>query len=80
MVVNNVNNYTFANNKITLGSAFRHDVGQGRSYYLTDCVNVKLFGNTYTDAAPLTRVARSNNPAVWLRVNAAALRGKEEAK
>ncbi len=80
MVVNNVNNFVFKNNTITLGSAFRHDVGQGRSYFLTDCVNVELSGNTYTDAALLTCVARSNNPLVWLRVNADAIRGKEEAK
>ena len=80
MVVNNVNNFVFRNNTITRGDAFRHDIGQGRSYFLSDCVNVTLSGNTYTDAAPLTRVARSNNPIVWLRMNAEVLRGKEETK
>ena len=82
MVVNNVNNFVFRNNTITLGSAFRDDVGKGRSYFLTDCVNVDLSGNTYTDVPPLSlkRIARCDSPAVWLRVNASALRGKEEAK
>ena len=82
MVVNNVNGFVFRGNTVTLGDAFRHDVGQGRAYFLRDCVNVDFSGNTYTDAAPLsfTRIARSNTPAVWLRVNADALRGKETAK
>ena len=82
MVVNNVNNFVFANNKITLGNAFERSVGKGRFYFLSDCVNVSLPNNTYTDAAPLslTRIARCDDPFVWLRVNAAALSGKEGAK
>ncbi len=82
LVVNNVNNFVFRNNTVTLGSAFRHDVGQGRACFLRDCVNVDFGGNTYTDASPLsfTRIARSANPFVWLRVNADALRGKGDAK
>ena len=80
--VNNVNGFVFRNNTVTLGSAFRHDVWQGRAYFLRDCVNVDFSDNTYTDAAPLsfTKIARSSSPAVWLRVNIDALRGKEAAK
>ncbi|MBQ4244924.1 MAG: right-handed parallel beta-helix repeat-containing protein [Clostridia bacterium] len=82
MVVNNVNNFVFRNNTVTLGSAFRNDVGKGRSYFLADCVNVFISGNTFTDASPLSLVhtARSNSPVVWLRVNAAIMRGKEGTK
>ena len=82
MVVNNVNNFVFRNNTVTLGNAFRNDVGKGRSYFLADCVNVFISGNTFTDASPLSLVhtARSNSPVVWLRVNAAIMRGKEGAK
>ena len=81
MVVNNVNNFVFKNNTITLGSAFRSDLGKGRAYFLSDCVNVDLSGNTFTDAPRLSlvRVARSSSPIVWLRVNAAML-GKDGAK
>lgn len=82
MVVNNVNNFVFRNNTVTLGNVFRNDVGKGRAYFLADCVNVDLSGNAYTDAPrfSLVRVARSNDPAVWLRVNVDAARGKEGAK
>ena len=82
MVVNNVNNFFFKNNTITLGNAFRNDLGKGRSYFLADCVNVDFSGNTYPDAATLslTRIARSNNPIVWLRVNAGIRTGKDGAK
>lgn len=81
-VVNNVNNFIFRNNTVTLGSAFRHDVGQGRAYFLRDCVNVDFSNNTYTDASPLslTRIARSSDPFVWLRVNADMIRGKERVQ
>ncbi len=81
MVVNNVNNFVFKNNTITLGSAFRSDLGKGRAYFLSDCVNVDLSDNTFTDAPQLSlvRVARSSSPIVWLRVNAAML-GKDGAK
>lgn len=70
MVVNNVNNFVFRNNTVTLGDAFRKDLGKGRCYFLADCVNVDISGNDYTDSAklPLTRIARSNSPIVWLRV------------
>ena len=83
LAVNNVNGFVFRNNTVTLGSVFRHDVLQGRSYFLKDCVNVDFSNNTFTDVSPLSlkRVARSSSPFVWLRVNADALRGgKEEAK
>ncbi len=82
MVVNNVNGFAFKNNTVTLGDAFRDDLGKGRSYFLADCVNVDLSGNTYTDAAPLslTRIARSSSPVVWLRANAASRCGKDGAK
>lgn len=82
MVVNNVNNFVFRNNTVTLGDAFRKDIGKGRCYFLADCVNVDISGNDYTDSAklPLTRIARSNSPIVWLRVNAAAVRGKDGVK
>ena len=82
MVVNNVNNFSFTGNTVTLGDAFRHDVGQGRAYFLRDCVNVDFSGNTYTDAPALslTRVARSSSPAVWLRVNLPFAQRKEAAK
>ncbi len=82
MVVNNVNNFVFRNNTVTLGDAFRYDIGKGRSYFLADCVNVEISGNTFTDVSPLslTHIARSNSPAVWFRVNAAILRGKDGAK
>ena len=80
MAVNNVNNFVFRNNTITLGDAFRGDVGKGRSYFLTDCVNVDISGNTYTDVSrfSIKRIARCDNPLVWLRVNISALTGKEE--
>ncbi|MBR2732246.1 MAG: right-handed parallel beta-helix repeat-containing protein [Clostridia bacterium] len=82
MVVNNVNHFVFRNNTVTRGSAFRNDVGKGRAYFLADCVNVFLSGNRFTDAPPfsLVRIARSNSPATWLRVNAAILSGKEDAR
>ena len=82
LAVNNVNGFVFRGNSVTLGSVFRHDVWQGRAYFLRDCVNVELSDNAYTDASPLsfTRIARSSSPAVWLRVNFDALRGKEAAK
>ena len=82
MAVNNVNNFVFRNNTITLGDAFRNDIGKGRSYFLTDCVNVDFSNNTYTDvpAFSLKRIARCDNPLVWLRVNVCALAGKEETK
>ena len=82
MVVNNVNNFVFKNNTVALGNAFRNDVGKGRSYFLADCVNVDISGNTYTDMPPLSlaRSARSNSPIVWLRVNAGILLGKDGAK
>ena len=82
LAVNNVNGFVFRNNTVTLGSAFRHDVWQGRAYFLRDCLNVDFSGNTYTDVSDLslTRIARSSSPAVWLRVNADAMRGKEAAR
>ncbi len=82
MVVNNVNGFVFRNNKITLGSAFRRDTGTGRAYFLRDCVNVDFSDNTYTDASPmsLTRVARSSDPFVWLRVNMGVGRPEEDVK
>ncbi|MCR5522345.1 MAG: right-handed parallel beta-helix repeat-containing protein [Clostridia bacterium] len=82
MAVNNVNNFVFRNNTITLGNAFRSDVGKGRAYFLTDCVNVDFSDNTYTDVSPLSikRIARCDTPAVWLRVNIGAKSGKEGAK
>ena len=81
MVVNNVNNFNFTDNTITIGDAFRHDIGQGRMYFLTDCINTDLSGNTFTDVAPfsLKRIARSDNPFVWTRVNWTFLQGKEDA-
>ena len=82
MVVNNVNNFVFKNNTVTLGNAFRYDIGKGRAYFLADCVNVDFTDNIYTDISTfsLVRIARSNHPAVWLRVNAGALCGKDGAK
>ena len=82
IVVNNVNGFVFRNNTVTLGDAFRHDIGTGRAYFLRDCVNVDFSGNTYTDASPLslTRIARSSSPVVWTRVNAGVGKGKEDAK
>lgn len=82
MVVNNVNGFVFKGNKITLGNAFRNDVGKGRSYFLSDCLNVDISGNTYTDVPRLSLkpIARSDSPAVWMRVNLSAVRGKEETK
>ncbi len=82
MVVNNVNNFVFKNNTVTLGTAFRRDVGKGRSYFLADCVNTDISGNTYTDISPLSlvRIVRSNSPIVWLRVNAGIFCGKDGAK
>ena len=79
LAVNNVNSFVFRNNTVTLGNVFRHDVWQGRAYFLRDCVNVDFSDNTYTDASALsfTRVARSSSPLVWLRVNAGISRGKE---
>ena len=77
-----MNNFSFTGNTVTLGDAFRHDVGQGRAYFLRDCVNVDFSGNTYTDAPALslTRVARSSSPAVWLRVNLPFAQRKEAVK
>ena len=82
MVVNNVNGFAFRNNTVTLGDAFRNDVGKGRAYFLADCVNVDMTGNAFTDASPLslTRIVRSSSPVVWLRVNAASGFGKDGAK
>ncbi|MCR5485398.1 MAG: hypothetical protein K6F09_07370 [Clostridiales bacterium] len=82
MVVNNVNNFVFKNNTVTLGNAFRNDVGKGRSYFLADCINVDISDNDYTDLSPtsLARIARSNSPIVWLRVNFGTVRGKDGAK
>ncbi len=82
LAVNNVNGFTFRNNTVTLGDTFRNDVWRGRSYFLRDCLNVDVSDNTYTDvpAVSLTRLARSNSPIVWLRVNAGAGRGEEDAK
>ena len=82
MVVNNVNNFVFTGNTVTLGNAFRRDIGQGRSYFLRDSVNVDFSGNTYTDAPALslTRIARSSSPLVWLRVNLPFLQRMEDAK
>lgn len=81
MVVNNVNNFVFSGNKITIGSAFRGNIGQGRSYFLRDCVNVDFSGNIYTDSSALSlkRIARSSDPFVWMRVNAGIGRAKEDA-
>ena len=81
IVVNNVNGFVFRNNTVTLGSAFRHDLGQGRATFLRDCLNVSYYNNTYTDASPLSlsRVARSADPIVWLRVNGQRLSRKEAA-
>ena len=80
--VNNVNGFTFRNNTVTLGDTFRHDVWQGRAYFLRDCVNVDVSDNTYTDvpSVSLTRLARSSSPFVWLRVNAGIGTGKEAAQ
>ncbi len=79
MAVNNVNGFAFTNNTITLGDAFRSDIGKGRAYFLTDCVNVDFSGNTYTDVSPLSlkRIARCDSPAVWLRVNAGGKEGEK---
>ena len=81
MVVNNVNNFVFSGNKITIGSAFRENIGQGRAYFLRDCVNVDFSGNIYTDSSALSlkRIARSSDPFVWMRVNAGIGRAKEDA-
>lgn len=81
MAVNNVNNFVFKGNTITLGDVFRSDVGQGRSYFLKDCANVDFSHNIYTDAKPLsfTKIARSDSLIVWARVNRVALK-KEEVK
>lgn len=82
MVVNNVNNFVFTGNTVTIGDAFRRDVGQGRAYFLRDCANVDFSGNTYTDAPALsfTRIARSSSPLVWLRVNLPFTQREEAAK
>ncbi|MCR5150493.1 MAG: right-handed parallel beta-helix repeat-containing protein [Clostridiales bacterium] len=82
MVVNNVNGFVFKGNTVTLGKAFRNDLGKGRSYFLADCVNVSASDNIFTDASSLSlvHIARSNSPVVWLRVNAAIKRGKDGAK
>ena len=82
MVVNNVNGFVFQNNTITRGGAFRYDTGQARAVFLRDCLNVEMRGNAYTDVPPLslTRVARSGDPIVWLRVNLRSLFWKEAAK
>ena len=82
MVVNNVNGFVFRRNTVTLGDAFRRDTGQGRAYFLRDCLNVDVSDNVYTDASPLSlvRVARSSSPLVWLRVNAGVYSAKEGAK
>ena len=81
MAVNNVNNFVFSGNKITLGNVFRPDVGQGRAYFLKDCANVDFSGNEYTDAKRLfTKIIRSDSPLVWARVNISALRKKGGAR
>jgi parallel beta-helix repeat protein len=82
MAVNNVNGFVFRRNTVTLGDAFRRDTGQGRAYFLRDCLNVDVSDNVYTDASPLSlvRVARSSSPLVWLRVNAGVYSAKEGAK
>ena len=82
MVVNNVNGFVFQNNTITRGGAFRYDTGQARAVFLRDCLNVEMRDNAYTDVPPLslTRVARSGDPIVWLRVNLRSLFWKEAAK
>ena len=71
LAVNNVNAFAFNGNTITLGKVFRNDVGKGRAYFLKDCANVEFSANTYTDASPLSfaRMARSDDPFVWLRIN-----------
>ena len=82
MVVNNVNGFVFQHNTITRGDAFRRDTGRARAVFLRDCRNVEMRGNTYTDVSPLslTRVARSGDPSVWLRVNLGGVLRKEAAK
>jgi len=82
MVVNNVNGLVFKNNTITRGNAFRRDLAQARAVFLRDCLNVEWRGNTYTDVSPLsvTRVARSGDPIVWLRVNLQRLQKEEAVK
>lgn len=82
MVVNNVNGFVFRRNTVTLGDAFRHDLGTGRAYFLRDCLNVDVSDNVYTDAPALSlvRVARSSSPLVWLRVNAGVGCEKEGEK
>ena len=79
MVVNNVNNFTFKNNTITIGDVYRRDVGQGRSYFIRDCANVDFSDNDYTDARPFsfTKVIRSDNPFVWARLNLYRKGGKK---
>lgn len=81
-VVNNVNNFVFRNNTVTVGDEFRDDVGQGRVYCLRDCINADFSGNTWTDAPALSfkRVIRSDDPFVWLRVNLGIKNAKEEVK
>ena len=81
MAVNNVNNFVFSGNKITIGDAFRENIGQGRAYFLRDCVNVDFSGNTYTDSSALSlkKIARCSDPFVWMRVNAGIGRAKEDA-
>lgn len=82
MVVNNVNGFVFKNNTITRGDAFRRDLAQARAVFLRDCLNVEWRNNTYTDVSPLsiTRVARSGDPIVWLRVNLQRLQKEEAVK
>ena len=77
MVVNNVNNFVFNDNTITVGSVFRNDVGQGRAWLLSDCANVNFYNNTYTDAPKLSlkRIVRCDNPLVWIRMNVIAKKG-----
>ena len=79
MVVNNVNNFIFKNNKITIGDVYRHDVGQCRSYLIRDCANVDFSDNDYTDAPTFsfTKVIRSDNPLVWLKLNLGKKGGKK---
>ncbi|MBO4539401.1 MAG: right-handed parallel beta-helix repeat-containing protein [Clostridia bacterium] len=79
MVVNNVNNFIFKNNTITLGDVYRRDVGQGRSYLIRDCANVDFSDNDYTDAPPFsfTKIIRSDNPFVWARLNLHRKGGKK---
>lgn len=77
LAINNVNNFIFSKNTITIGNLYPPDIGQGRAYFLRYCANVDFSDNTYTDAKSLTKIARSDNPIFWVRVNAGALQKKE---